>query len=191
MKIIVMKSMASQALTKFSLGSSFVFRSLHFIANQLGELSMQELKPQEILGPDVDKISPTRVRDDRVLMACPRHKSKTVGECESGFSRDNVDHFRSLILEELDSIYIFMLSLESDSKNNHKVFMLGQGDAPIDQTEQEIVKVLVAEIVRQKKLAKDAERAAGKYHLTSQDQNNKLTDPDVDGTTSRGAPPQV
>jgi hypothetical protein len=42
MGIIIVKSMVSQALIEFLAGSRSVFRSLHFIANQLGDLSMQE-----------------------------------------------------------------------------------------------------------------------------------------------------
>jgi hypothetical protein len=36
------KSMASQALIKFLAGSRSMFGSLHFIANQFGDLNMQE-----------------------------------------------------------------------------------------------------------------------------------------------------
>jgi hypothetical protein len=42
-----MKLMAFQALAKSSLDSRFVFESLHFIANRLGYLSMQEPVQQE------------------------------------------------------------------------------------------------------------------------------------------------
>jgi hypothetical protein len=44
MRIIIMKSMVSHALIMFSSSSRFVFGSMHFVANQLGDLSMQELE---------------------------------------------------------------------------------------------------------------------------------------------------
>jgi hypothetical protein len=53
--------MASQTLIKFSPGSRFIFICPHFIANQLGDLSTQELEPQETPG------SPTRLRTDESL----------------------------------------------------------------------------------------------------------------------------
>jgi hypothetical protein len=43
MRIVIVKLMASQALIKFLLGSRYVFRSLHFITNRLGDLSMLEM----------------------------------------------------------------------------------------------------------------------------------------------------
>jgi hypothetical protein len=41
---MIVKLMASQALIKLSLSSRFVFGYLHYFANWLGDLSMQEPK---------------------------------------------------------------------------------------------------------------------------------------------------
>jgi hypothetical protein len=65
--------------------------------------------------------------------------------------------------------------------------MVGQTDAPGDQTEQEIVKVDVVEIARSKKPVKDVEKASGKKHMSPGDRNDNLTDSGEDcsnGTTS-------
>jgi hypothetical protein len=42
--------------------------------------------------------------------------------------------------------------------------MLGQGDAPADQAEEEIAEATVVEITRSKKLAKDAQKTTRKKH---------------------------
>jgi hypothetical protein len=62
MGIIIMKSMAFQALAMFSMGSRFVFGSLHFIVNQLGDLIMQEPEQQENSGSGINRSSPTLAR---------------------------------------------------------------------------------------------------------------------------------
>jgi hypothetical protein len=41
------RSIAFKTLAKFSPGTRFVYGSLHFVANRLGDLSMQEPEQQE------------------------------------------------------------------------------------------------------------------------------------------------
>jgi hypothetical protein len=62
MGTIIVKSMTFQGLAKFSLGSRFVFESLHFIANQLGDLTMH-LSNKRIRGQP--SISPHRPGSSR------------------------------------------------------------------------------------------------------------------------------
>jgi hypothetical protein len=78
------------------------------------------------------------------------------GEFELDLSGENVDHLGSCFPETTDPIYGFAWSLESDSDNDHEVFMLGQGDTLVDQIEQGIAEGATAKITRSKKLAKGA-----------------------------------
>jgi hypothetical protein len=82
-----------------------------------------------------------------------------------------------------------MPSSKSNSVNSHEVFMLGQNDPPVDQTDQEIVDAAAAEIARSKKLAKHAEKAAGKKPIPAQGRDSELAsidEDDGDDTTSGG-----
>jgi hypothetical protein len=63
------------------------------------------------------------------------------------------------------SIYNFAPSLESESNNDWEIVMVGQSDVHGDQTEQEIVEAVTAEISTSNKPAKDAEKAVGKRHM--------------------------
>jgi hypothetical protein len=56
------RSMAFESVTMFLPGSRLVFRSLHFVADKMGDLSLQEPEQQEIAGPDVDRFPPTPVQ---------------------------------------------------------------------------------------------------------------------------------
>jgi hypothetical protein len=63
--------MASLTLIKFSPGSRFMFICSHFIANQLGDLSMEELEPQETPGSTSTRLPPTQLRTDESLWHGP------------------------------------------------------------------------------------------------------------------------
>jgi hypothetical protein len=52
----------------------------------------------------------------------------------------------------VDPIYNYRLFSESDSNNSHEVFMVGQGDAPTDPTEEETIVATAVEITRSEKL---------------------------------------
>jgi hypothetical protein len=79
-------------------------------------------------------------------MTRPKHEYDAPGESKSGLSGDNVDHFGSRYPKEVDPIYDFVTFLEFDSDNDCEIFMLGQGDAPANQTKQEIAEAAGAEI---------------------------------------------
>jgi hypothetical protein len=79
-KIIIMKSMEFQALIKFSPVSRFMFGSLHFITNQLGDTIMQEPKPPKIQGLDIDWIPLTLSQDDQAPVPQSELESNTFGE---------------------------------------------------------------------------------------------------------------
>jgi hypothetical protein len=62
MGIINVRSIAFKSSTKFLLGSRFIFGSMYFVANELGDLRTQELVQQEILGSGTDRFPPTMAR---------------------------------------------------------------------------------------------------------------------------------
>jgi hypothetical protein len=53
--------MAFRSTNKFLLGSRLLFGSLLFIADKMGNLNLQEPKPQETTGSDTDHLIPTPV----------------------------------------------------------------------------------------------------------------------------------
>jgi hypothetical protein len=57
---------------------------------------------------------------------------------ESDLSRENAGHLRLYLPEMKDSSYNITPVSGSDSKGDQEVFMVGQGDAPGIQTEEEI-----------------------------------------------------
>jgi hypothetical protein len=184
--------MASQAFIKLSLSSRLVFGSLHFVANQLRDLSMQEPEPSEILGSGVDWVPLTLAQDGPTFAARLGHESNTARESEWGSSGNDVDHFGTRFLEASDPICGFMPISEHDSDNDCEVFMVGQGDTLGDQTEGEIVAAAAAKIARSEQLAKSMEKATGKRHA-SHDWGSELTGSDEDsgdGTTSGGHHPK-
>jgi hypothetical protein len=65
------KSMMFQSTSKFLLGSRLVFGSLLFIADKMGDLSLQEPKSREIAGSGTDRIPPLE------LVSHVRHNSST------------------------------------------------------------------------------------------------------------------
>jgi hypothetical protein len=61
MRFNFMRSMAFESASKFMSGSRLVFGSLLFIANKMGDLSLQEPGSWEIAGSDTDYVPPTLV----------------------------------------------------------------------------------------------------------------------------------
>jgi hypothetical protein len=53
--------MTFKSISKFLLGSMLVFGSLLFIADKMGDLSLQDSEPREITGSDADRIPSTLV----------------------------------------------------------------------------------------------------------------------------------
>jgi hypothetical protein len=61
MRFNFMRSMAFESASKFLLGSMLVFRSLLFVADKMGDMSLQEPESWEIAGSDTDCVPPTPV----------------------------------------------------------------------------------------------------------------------------------
>jgi hypothetical protein len=125
MGIINVKLIALQALATFLWGVRFVFGSLHFIANQLGDLSMKELEQQENLGSSTDRSRPTSFRVSHV----------------SDLLEENAGHLRSCHPSTTDPICSVSAFSKSDSDGDRKVFMVGQGDTPPTKQKRELPKL--------------------------------------------------
>jgi hypothetical protein len=87
------KSMACKALTKFSPGTWFVLRSLHFIANRLWDLSIHEPEQQESMGLGIDRSPLTLAWVDFISEARQQAQTWCVGEYELDLSRENAYDF--------------------------------------------------------------------------------------------------
>jgi hypothetical protein len=116
----------------------FVFGSLHFIANQLGDLSMKETKQPNNLGPRVDWYPLTPVQVSLVSEARPRHGSDVSRGFELDLSGENAGDPKSCHPNMVDQIYNVALLLKSNSEGDREDFMVGQGYPPADQTKEEI-----------------------------------------------------
>jgi hypothetical protein len=67
--------------------------------------------------------------------------------------------------------------------------MVGWGDPPTNQTDEEIARVAKVEITRAERLARNADRAARKRHTSNQDWRNGSVDSDEEagvGSSSGG-----
>jgi hypothetical protein len=62
----------------------------------------------------------------------------TLGESELDLTRDSTGQCRVCCPIMIDSIYNSTTLSESDSDGDHEIFMVGQGEPPTNQTEEEI-----------------------------------------------------
>jgi hypothetical protein len=136
--------MAFESMTKFLLGSRLVFRSILFIAKKMGDLRLQEPEQHEFTMPGADRFPPTPVRVGLACEARPEHESNGLGESKSDLSGGSTGHCEICCPITADSIYRSLL--ESDSDGDQEIFMVGQGEPPIDQTEEEIAQATEAEV---------------------------------------------
>jgi hypothetical protein len=72
------------------------------------------------------------------------HRTSNTGESESDPSGHRVNHHEISCLEGVDPIY--KQSTGSDSDGSQEVFMVGQGERPTNQIEEEIDRAAEAEV---------------------------------------------
>jgi hypothetical protein len=123
-----MRSMAFQSTSKFFSGSRLVFGSILFIADKMGDLSLQELESLEIVGSGIDHFPPPPARVYLTCEAQLGNGSSISGESELDPSGGNADHHEMCCPDAADPIY--KPSPESDSDNNQEIFMVGQAEPP-------------------------------------------------------------
>jgi hypothetical protein len=103
-----------ESTTKFLPGSMLVFGSLLFIADKLGDLNLQEPKPQAITGSGNDWFPPTPVQVGLTYQAQHKHESSKLGESESDLSRDSAGHREICCPDVVDLIYKPLSESNSD-----------------------------------------------------------------------------
>jgi hypothetical protein len=101
--------MVFQSASKFLPSSRLGFGSLLFIADKMGDLSLQEPESWEITRSGTNRFPPTPAR---VGLTCETQLGHRSGEPESNPSGDNADHHEICCLITVDPIY--KLSLESN-----------------------------------------------------------------------------
>jgi hypothetical protein len=165
-----------------------VFGSLLFIADKMGDLSLQEPESWEIAGSDTDRFPPTPARVGLACEAQLGHESSRLGESELDPSGNNVDHHMICCPDAAHPIC--KPSPESDSDGGREVFMVGQGEPPANQTEAEIAQAAEAEIARAARLAREADKVVRKRHRGQQDDSGVSGDEAEDGAVSGGHHPK-
>jgi hypothetical protein len=128
-----------------------------------------------------------------ISKARPEEAPDMLGEPKLDLIEENVDHFEVCRPNMTDLSYNVTALSKSDFKADREVFMVGQGNVPTDQMEEEIAEATAAEVARSERLARNVEKAARKRHMSPRDQNNDLANSDEDGGdgTAFVAPPQV
>jgi NADH dehydrogenase FAD-containing subunit len=83
--------------------------------------------------------------------------------------------------------------LESDFKGDWEVFMVGQGDALVEQTEEEVAQAAETEIARAEKLARNIEKVVEKRNTSPHNRHDGLAvlnEDSRDGAAPRGHHPK-
>jgi hypothetical protein len=156
------RSMAFQSTSKFLPGLRLVFRSLLFIVDKMGDLSLQEPESRVVTGSYTNHILLILAQVGLTCKAQLRNGSSIMGESELDPSGDNANHHE--ICCPTTAYPIYKPSPESISDRGREVFMVGPGHQPpplVDQTVEEIAQEPEEKIIR---LAREAGEAAGKRH---------------------------
>jgi hypothetical protein len=104
-RFIYVRSMAFKSATEFLIGSRFIFGFLLFIADKMGDLSLQEPEPQKIIGSGNDWFPPTPIQVSLACKARPGHGSNKLRESESDLSGDSASHHEICCTITADLIY--------------------------------------------------------------------------------------
>jgi hypothetical protein len=138
MRSYYVRSMVFQSTIKFLPSSRWVLGSLLFINDKFGDLSLQELESSEIAGSGTSHLPPAPVQVILISEAQLRHGSIKLGEADSDPSGDKVDHNQASSPATIDPIY--QSPPESDSEGDREVFMVGQGEQPIEKIIKEMAR---------------------------------------------------
>jgi hypothetical protein len=181
--------MAFESGTKLLSGSRLVFGYLHFIADRMRDLRMQEPEQQKILGLGPDQFPLILVWVGLACEPWPRHDSCRSGLLEFDLTRDRVDHHEICCPIIAYPIYKSMTLLNSDSDDDWEILMVRQGEPPIGQTKEEITWAVEAEIAQAEKLVRNTNKVVAKKHVSPWDQCDGSKDLEKqagDGATSGG-----
>jgi hypothetical protein len=101
-----------------------------------------------------------------------------LGKTDLDPSGDKVDHNLAILITTTYPIY--QLPLESDSKGNRAIYLVGLGEQPIEKTTKEIAREIKELLARAARL-----EATGKRHNGHQDDSGSSNDEPRDGALSR------
>jgi hypothetical protein len=107
--------MVFQSTSKFLPDSRLVFRSLLFITDKMGDLSLQEPMSLEITELGTNRVHPIPTRDGLTCEAQLGHRSFLSGESEPDPLGDNADHHMICCPATTNPIYKPSLEFDSDS----------------------------------------------------------------------------
>jgi hypothetical protein len=104
-----------------------------------------------------------------------------LGKIDLDPTEDKVNHTLAILAATIDPIY--QSSPESNSEGGEEVYMVGNGEEPLEKTIEEIQWAVEEEITRATCWAREAER--GKRHNGLQDDSGALDDDPRDGAPMR------
>jgi hypothetical protein len=140
-----MRAMVFQSTTKFLPGLRWVLGSLLFIADNFGDLNLQDSESRE-----VSLINEAQLGHGLVML----------GKTDPDPLGDKADHTSVVPGAITDPIH--QSSPESDSEGDWEVYMVEQGEEPLEKTVEEIQWEAEEEISWAARLARDAKK--GKRH---------------------------
>jgi hypothetical protein len=119
------------------LPSSWWFlRSLQFITNKFGGLTLQEPESCGIIGSGIGRLPLAPVQVSLINEAQLGHGLNKLGKMDSDHTGDKVDHTPAILAATTDPIY--QTPLESDSEGGREIYMVGNVDELPDKTVEEI-----------------------------------------------------
>jgi hypothetical protein len=121
MRSSYVRSMAFQSATKFLPSSRWALRSLLFIADKFGDLSLQEPESLKVTGLGTVHLPPASVQVGLVSEAQLGHESFELCEVGSDPLGDKADHNWASSPATVDPIY--QSPPDSDSEGDREVFM--------------------------------------------------------------------
>jgi hypothetical protein len=130
------RAMTYQSTTKFLPGSRGFLRSLQFITDKFGDLTLQEPESRGIVGSSSGRLPPAPIRVGLVNEVQLGHGPSDLRKRDSDPARDKADHTLPVPTVTTDSIY--QSPPESDSEGGGEVYMVGNGEELLDKTVEEI-----------------------------------------------------
>jgi hypothetical protein len=182
--------MAFQSTSKFFLGSRLVFGSVLFIADKMGDLSLQELESLEIVGLGIDHFPPP-----------PQLESVSHARHNSGMDpayRGNLSWIPQGVMPTTTRCVARMQQIQSTSRlrsltqtTTKKFSWWGKLNPPPPSNQTaEITQEADTKNARAARLVQEADKVASKRHRGRQDDSGAFEDGAEDGATSIGHLPK-
>jgi hypothetical protein len=181
MRSSFMSAITYQSTTKFLPGSKWFLGSLQFITDKFRDLTLQEPESRKVIGSGTDPLPSGLVRVSLINETHLGHGLSKLGKMDLDPAEDKANHNLAVLTATTDPIY--QSSPESDFEGGGEVYMMGNGEKPLEKTVEEIQREAEEEIALAACLAKEAER--GKRHNGLQDDSCASKDEPRDGAPMR------